>query len=80
MKFVPFKPSMLKQLGIVSTDKGLMVNKTKLDKTKLTDKKQFIKPIAPEVKQLNKEIKMQSDQKPRISISEKERREKRGIY
>lgn len=81
MKMVPFKNSMLKQMGVVKTPKGLMIDSSKLnDKQKLADKKKFAKPESPEIKQVNKEIKMQSEAKPRITISEKQRRENRGIY
>lgn len=80
MKLIPFKPSMLKQMGIVNTSKGPMIDSRKLDKSKLTDNKKFTKPEKPEVKQLKKEIKEQSKQKPRISVEEKTRLENRGIY
>lgn len=77
MKLIPFKPSMLKQMGIVNTPKGPMIDERKV---KLTDNKKFVKPEKPEVKELNKEIKRQSDEKPRLTVSDKKRREDRGIY
>jgi hypothetical protein len=75
MKLVPFKPSMLKQMGIVNTSKGPMI-----DKSKLVDNKKYVKPEKPEVKQLKKDIKEQAKQKPRITVEEKKRQEDRGIY
>lgn len=74
---------MLKSLGIVNTPKGAMVLKSKLtpiDKSKLTDNKKYVKPEKPEVKQLNKEIKEQAKQKPRLTVSQKNHNEARGIY
>lgn len=75
MKLVPFNKAAAKKLGVVTTKNGPMI-----DKSKLTDNKKFIKLEKPEVKQLNKEIKMQSESKPRLTVSEKQRRENRGIY
>ncbi len=83
MKMVPFKPSMLKSLGIINTPKGAMVLKSKLtpiDKSKLTDNKKFVKQEKPEVKQLNKEIKEQAKIKPRMTVAQKQHNEARGIF
>lgn len=74
-KLIPFKPSMLRQMGIVNTKNGPMI-----DKSKLVDNKKYVKPEKPEVKQLKKEVKEQAKQKPRISVEEKKRLEDRGIY
>ncbi len=83
-KLIPFKPSMLKQMGIVSTKKGLMIDGSRLskpiDKSKLTDNKKFVKQEKPEVKQLNKEVKEQAKQKPKMSAAERAHNEARGLY